>query len=206
MASSRTSQGKLPQWLRWAALVWLLVWIPVYWRTWGPENFLHLCDLAVILRLHRFVVGQRSADFEPGSWAARRQHRVGGGRRLRIVPRPPLDSRNGISLRSALSVVGPAALAVSHRSSAAPPLGARAHRIRPARLGAAIGDCVFCFRRFAIHAAGGKHKFCLHRSLHSSRLGPAGRPRCDQHTFHDFRRISSRSPDSPACFSPASSL
>jgi len=49
MASSRTSQGKLPQWLGWAALLWLLVWVPAYWRTWGPENFLHLCDLSVIL-------------------------------------------------------------------------------------------------------------------------------------------------------------
>ena len=49
MASSQMSQGTLPQWLRWAALLWLLVWIPVYWRTWGPENFLHLCDIAVIL-------------------------------------------------------------------------------------------------------------------------------------------------------------
>lgn len=49
MASNQASQGKLPQWLRWAALLWLLVWIPAYWRTWGPENFLRLCDLAVIL-------------------------------------------------------------------------------------------------------------------------------------------------------------
>jgi hypothetical protein len=49
MASTQASQGKLPQWLRWAALLWLLVWVPAYWRTWGPENFLRLCDLAVIL-------------------------------------------------------------------------------------------------------------------------------------------------------------
>src|SRR5271170_6679171 len=49
MASTQASQGKLPQWPRWAALVWLLVWIPAYGRTWGAENFLHLCDLAVIL-------------------------------------------------------------------------------------------------------------------------------------------------------------
>lgn len=40
---------KFPAWLRWAVLVWLAVWIPAYWRTWGAENFVHLCDMAVIL-------------------------------------------------------------------------------------------------------------------------------------------------------------
>jgi hypothetical protein len=30
-------------------LVWLGIWIPAYWRTWGAANFLHLCDIAVIL-------------------------------------------------------------------------------------------------------------------------------------------------------------
>lgn len=40
---------RFPGWLRWASLVWLAAWIPAYWRTWGVENFLHLCDIAVIL-------------------------------------------------------------------------------------------------------------------------------------------------------------
>jgi hypothetical protein len=35
--------------LRWFALVWLAVWIPAYWHTWGPANFLFVCDVAVIL-------------------------------------------------------------------------------------------------------------------------------------------------------------
>ena len=35
--------------LRIAALVWLLIWIPSYWRIWGASNFLQLCDIAVIL-------------------------------------------------------------------------------------------------------------------------------------------------------------
>lgn len=35
--------------LRWAALAWLLVWVPAYARVWGPANFLHLCDIAVIV-------------------------------------------------------------------------------------------------------------------------------------------------------------
>jgi hypothetical protein len=35
--------------LRAGALVWLAVFLAVYWRTYGPANFLHLCDVAVIL-------------------------------------------------------------------------------------------------------------------------------------------------------------
>lgn len=27
----------------------MAVWVPAYWLAWGPANFLHLCDLAVIL-------------------------------------------------------------------------------------------------------------------------------------------------------------
>jgi hypothetical protein len=49
MGQLATARGKIPVWLRWLALVWLLVWFPVYWRAWGPANFLHLCDVAVIL-------------------------------------------------------------------------------------------------------------------------------------------------------------
>lgn len=39
----------IPAWIRWGALVWLSFWLAVYWRVYGPENFLHLCDIAVIL-------------------------------------------------------------------------------------------------------------------------------------------------------------
>lgn len=49
-ASSELSPGKkLPAIVRWGALVWLAVWIPAYWHAWGLSNFLHLCDLAVLL-------------------------------------------------------------------------------------------------------------------------------------------------------------
>ena len=43
------SRGKIPDWLRWLAAVWLVVWFPVYWYAWSLANFLHLCDVAVIL-------------------------------------------------------------------------------------------------------------------------------------------------------------
>lgn len=42
-------QPRLPAPVRWGALVWLAVWIPAYWHAWGLANFLHLCDLAVLL-------------------------------------------------------------------------------------------------------------------------------------------------------------
>jgi hypothetical protein len=49
MATAPPAPRKLPLWIRWAVLVWLAIWIPAYWRTWGAANFLHLCDIAVIL-------------------------------------------------------------------------------------------------------------------------------------------------------------
>lgn len=39
----------IPRWVRWASILWLIVWFPIYWRAWGAANFLHLCDIAVIL-------------------------------------------------------------------------------------------------------------------------------------------------------------
>jgi hypothetical protein len=48
-------QPKLPLWIRWAALVWLVFWFAVYWRDWGPLNFLHLCDIAEILTCIGFI-------------------------------------------------------------------------------------------------------------------------------------------------------
>ena len=49
MVAAEPAPGRIPDWLRWAALIWLLIWFPAYWRTWGAANFLQLCDLAVIL-------------------------------------------------------------------------------------------------------------------------------------------------------------
>jgi hypothetical protein len=49
METAIRAQGKIPGWVRWLALLWLVVWIPVYWHAWGAGNFLHLCDVAVVL-------------------------------------------------------------------------------------------------------------------------------------------------------------
>lgn len=35
--------------LRWFSLLWIVVWLPAYFRVWGWANLLHLCDVAVIL-------------------------------------------------------------------------------------------------------------------------------------------------------------
>ena len=35
--------------LRWFSLAWMIVWLPAYFRVWGWENLLHLCDVCVIL-------------------------------------------------------------------------------------------------------------------------------------------------------------
>jgi hypothetical protein len=49
MASTEKTRQKLPPWLRIASLVWFLIWFRAYWHFWGFANFLHLCDIAVIV-------------------------------------------------------------------------------------------------------------------------------------------------------------
>jgi hypothetical protein len=59
MYSSQPSLRMIPAWLRWSALFWLLIWVPIYWRTWGASNFLQLCDIAVILTCLGFLTNNR---------------------------------------------------------------------------------------------------------------------------------------------------
>jgi hypothetical protein len=47
--TSTAPRQKIPNWLRYFALVSLALWFAAYWHAWGPANFLHLCDIAVIL-------------------------------------------------------------------------------------------------------------------------------------------------------------
>ena len=49
METAIRARAKIPDWVRWLAILWLAVWFPVYWHAWGAGNFLHLCDVAVIL-------------------------------------------------------------------------------------------------------------------------------------------------------------
>jgi len=36
---------RIPLWLKVLWTVWVVVWIPVYWRQYGSQNFLFFCDL-----------------------------------------------------------------------------------------------------------------------------------------------------------------
>lgn len=40
---------RLPLWLKVGWTVWLLTWIPVYWKQYGLQNFFYFCDLGNLL-------------------------------------------------------------------------------------------------------------------------------------------------------------
>ncbi|MBV8053097.1 MAG: hypothetical protein JOZ80_18060 [Acidobacteriaceae bacterium] len=40
---------RLPLWLKTAWTIWLVTWVPVYWRQYGLQNFLFFCDLGNFL-------------------------------------------------------------------------------------------------------------------------------------------------------------
>lgn len=40
---------RIPRWLKAGWTVWILVWIPLYWRQYGAQNFLYFCDLGNLL-------------------------------------------------------------------------------------------------------------------------------------------------------------
>lgn len=39
----------IPLWLKIGWTLWLLVWAPLYWRQYGPQNFLFFCDIGNVL-------------------------------------------------------------------------------------------------------------------------------------------------------------
>ena len=55
-----------PLWLRLAYTAWIAVWIPAYWRQYGPSAFLWFCDLGNLQILAGLWTGR--ALFY--SWAA----------------------------------------------------------------------------------------------------------------------------------------
>jgi hypothetical protein len=62
-AANSSSSAKLTSFtfpvLRWLALAWLAIWFPAYWHVWGWQNFLHYCDIAVILSCAGIIFGNR---------------------------------------------------------------------------------------------------------------------------------------------------
>ena len=45
------SAGRLPLWLKLAYTAFMAVLVPVYWRNYGPTNFLYFCDVALMITL-----------------------------------------------------------------------------------------------------------------------------------------------------------
>ncbi len=43
--------GRVPLVLKLALTAFVAVWLPVYWKEYGPTNFLYFCDMALILSL-----------------------------------------------------------------------------------------------------------------------------------------------------------
>ena len=46
---STAALGHIPLWLKITWTVFVLVWAPIYWRQYGPQNFLFYCDLGNLL-------------------------------------------------------------------------------------------------------------------------------------------------------------
>ena len=40
---------RIPLWLKVGWTLWLIVWVPIYWRQYGAQNFLFFCDIGNIL-------------------------------------------------------------------------------------------------------------------------------------------------------------
>ena len=40
---------RLPLWMKIAWTVWVIVWVPVYWKQYGAQNFLYFCDMGNFL-------------------------------------------------------------------------------------------------------------------------------------------------------------
>jgi hypothetical protein len=40
---------RLPLWLKIVWTAWLAIWVPLYWRQYGAQNFLYFCDIGNIL-------------------------------------------------------------------------------------------------------------------------------------------------------------
>jgi hypothetical protein len=36
---------RIPKWLKLGWTIWVMLWVPIYWRQYGAQTFLHFCDL-----------------------------------------------------------------------------------------------------------------------------------------------------------------
>src|SRR5581483_4377114 len=45
MPRNENANSGIPLWLKLLWSAWIAVWIPVYWRQYGAQNFLYFCDV-----------------------------------------------------------------------------------------------------------------------------------------------------------------
>jgi len=43
---------RVPMWLKWTYTAFMAVFVPVYWKNYGPTNFLYFCDASLFLTLY----------------------------------------------------------------------------------------------------------------------------------------------------------
>jgi hypothetical protein len=49
MIEKGPANSSFPLWLKISWTAWLLVWVPIYWRQYGAQNFLYFCDVGNFL-------------------------------------------------------------------------------------------------------------------------------------------------------------
>ena len=177
---SQIISGNFPAWLRWAALAWLLVWVPAYWHTWGASNFLELCDIAVILTClglwtgSRLLISSQAVSslvvdvvwILDASW--------------RFLTGALFARRDGVFLRRPLSAVGPAIISLPRPDAAAAAVVASPRRLRSPGARVAIPDCrsrVYCL---SIHQPRKEYEFRVRGPVLPSRVGAPADPRGGQ--------------------------
>jgi hypothetical protein len=168
--------------LRWVGLLWMVVWLPAYFRVWGWANLLHLCDVAVILTfvgiwlanpllLSSQAVGSLAAGLFwilDAGWRLTTGRFLVGGTDYMWDARYPLWVR----LLSTFHVGLPLVLLWTPAQS----------RLRPARAGVPSRDRSRASDHLALLVCGAQLELRLPRSPLPSRLGPrSGTPSDDLH-------------------------
>ena len=189
MAVPSAAQTNIPRWIKWAALFWLLAWFPTYWHTWGPNNFLQMCDIALILTCiglwtnsGLMISGQAvSSLLVDAAWALDagwrlflRHHLIGGTEYLFDASEPLW-----IRLLSLYHLVLPALLLwLLYRIG---------YDRRGWALQCAIALPVFIASRFTISSE--KYELRVRRSIFPPPVGPRTGPHTGHLAIYGFRRL-----------------
>ena len=127
--------------MRWVAMAWLLVWGTSYAWVWGWANFLHLCDIAVILTCVGLWRGSSLADFHASVVIDCSSSVLGCGLCLAVVQRKTSHRWNRIHVGCPLSVGRASAFSLSCCLAGVADLGTCESEIRQARVALANGIC-----------------------------------------------------------------